>query len=207
MEEKIAEFIRDAKFPCIMAKSVLRKGLIQIHETYGKSTMDILNLAYDFVEEYRAHKSRLSSFILVLNEKDNMTFEDFENNFWSILKELSIVDHREFPHDPRVSSDPESAEYSFSLKSEAFFILGLHPQSPRFARRFFRPAIVFNPHQQFEDLRSKGIFEKVKRVIRKKDALLQGINPMLADFGEKSEVYQYLGKTYSPDSHGPLEYA
>ena len=79
-------------------------------------------------------------------------------------------------------------------------MLSLHPDSPRWSRRFKHPAIVFNPHQQFENLRRKGLFTKIRNLIRKRDQELQGFtNPMLNDFGDKSEIYQYIGKLYSPE--------
>jgi FPC/CPF motif-containing protein YcgG len=104
-----------------------------------------------------------------------------------------------------VSSNPNSKNFSFSIMEEAFFILALHPDSPRLARRFPKPMIVFNPHQQFENLRSVGMYARVRDIIRKKDKLLQGfINPMLNDFGEKSEVFQYTGRMYDKNQPSPL---
>jgi hypothetical protein len=54
-------------------------------------------------------------------------------------------------------------------------------------------------------MRKNGIFNKVRTMIRMKDKILQGtINPMLQDFGERSEVFQYLGKIYLPNDPIPL---
>ena len=77
------------------------------------------------------------------------------------------------------------------------FVLFLHPKSPRKARRFKSPALVFNPHQQFETLREKNIFFKIRDAIRKRDLALQGeSNEMLSDFGSRSEIFQYSGRKY-----------
>lgn len=196
MRKEIIDFIRHSQFPCVMAKAVLTKGMLTLHEY--QSEKETLVAMYDFIDRYRENPSRLSSFILTFNER--MNFNEFEKRFWKLIKNLHSSDKKEFEHDPRVSSDFDSPEFSFSLKSEAFFILALHPQSPRFARRLPIPAIVFNPHQQFETLRRKGIFSKVRNFIRERDKELQGfINPMLSDFGEKSEIYQYTGRIYSPE--------
>jgi len=179
-----------------MAKAVLTKGMLTVHDYQGVE--NTLNAIYDFIDLYRENPSRLSSFILTFDEKIN--FDEFENKFWKLIKTLHILDKKNYKHDPRVSSDMASPDFSFSVKSEAFFMLALHPESPRFARRLPFPAIVFNPHQQFENLRKKGIFSKVRNFIRERDKALQGfINPMLSDFGEKSEIYQYTGRSYSPD--------
>lgn len=178
-----------------MAKSLLSKGLLRVH--IYRSVADTLTEIYDFIDHYRKNPSRLSSFILCFEEKP--CFEEFEEKFWHTLKTMNEIDKGSYPHDARVSSDIHSSEFSFSLKSEAFFILALHPQSPRWARRFAHPAIVFNPHQQFEKLRAKGLFSRIRELIRARDTLLQGfVNPMLSDFGERSEIYQYMGKIYHP---------
>ena len=132
-------------------------------------------------------------------------FAKFEAFFWNLMHELSVIDKANYPHDPRVDSDPTSPKYSFSVKKEAFFVIMLHPQSPRMARGFPLPTIVFNAHQQFEDLRKKGIFEKVRDLIRKRDKQLQGfINPMLNDFGTRSEALQYTGRMYESESKCPF---
>src|SRR5829696_6122951 len=74
----------------------------------------------------------------------------------------------------------------------AIFIVGLHAGSSRVARRFAWPTLVFNPHSQFDRLREDGRFERFQQVIRGAERALQGdVNPMMADFGERSEASQY----------------
>ena len=66
------------------------------------------------------------------------------------------------------------------------------------ARRFAWPALVFNPHAQFERLRRDGQFDRLRDRIRDRDVALQGtINPNLSDFGERSEARQYSGRDTS----------
>jgi uncharacterized protein len=179
-----------------MAKSVLAKGLLTVHDHL--EIEESLKALYSFIDDYRERPERLSSFILTFRE--TLPFTEFENMFWSFLRTINGLDKKIYLHDSRVDSNPNSSRYSFSLKSEAFFILALHPESPRWERRFKWPAIVFNPHHQFEVLRKKGLFTKIRNIIRRRDLVLQGsINPMVSDFGERSELYQYLGKVYSPD--------
>lgn len=196
-------FIDQPSFPCIMAKAVAKTGLLDAHveeeiESH-LSQKSVLNDLYHFVDEFRAQPDRLSSFTLILKNPEYLSFDHFEKIFWQFLRSVNVMDKAIYPHDPRVGSEVMDNDYSFSLKSEAFFILALHPQSPRWARRFKYPAIVLNPHVQFENLRLKNVFKKVQNVIRTKDKLLQGfINPMLNDFGEKSEVFQYTGRAYAP---------
>jgi FPC/CPF motif-containing protein YcgG len=77
----------------------------------------------------------------------------------------------------------------------AFFVVGLHPASSRFARRFAWPTLVFNAHHQFERLRSEGGYARMQEVIRARERKLQGtLNPNLGDFGVRSEARQYSGR-------------
>lgn len=207
MTHSLLDFVLEKSFPCIMAKQVINKGFASIHDVDNFNAItSILDQLYSFIDTYRSHPETLSSFILVLHDRSYDDFDHFEKEFWKFLSLLNDRDAQRYPHDPRVGSHPDSNDFSFSIKSEAFFILALHPKSPRFARRFRRPAIVFNVHQQFEKLRSKGIFNKVRDHIRKRDLDLQGFaNPMLKDFGERSEVFQYLGRTYETHEECPLK--
>src|SRR5690606_16309248 len=101
----------------------------------------------------------------------------------------------ESPWDPEVSPDPEAADFSFSIAGKAFYLVGMHPNASRKSRQAPYPALAFNLHQQFENLRHKGRYEKVKKRIRQRDIQLQGdINPMLQDFMEGSETRQYSGR-------------
>ena len=71
----------------------------------------------------------------------------------------------------------------------------MHRGSSRLARRFPLPALIFNLHEQFRKLRNEGKWKRMKASIRKRDAALQGeSNPMLDDFGERSEARQYAGR-------------
>lgn len=200
--------IGNKSFPCVMAKAVEKLAGITVSTAdeleSESSVMRIHQELSAFVDRFRV-KEQLSSFVLTCDENKYKKFEDFESDFWTFLKSLRDYDQQFFEHDARVSSDPGHHEFSFSVKSEAFFILMLHPDSPRLARRFKYPAIVFNPHIQFERMRLKGVFDKVRTLIRNKDKILQGsVNPMLSDFGERSEVFQYVGKVYAADETVPL---
>jgi FPC/CPF motif-containing protein YcgG len=53
-----------------------------------------------------------------------------------------------------VSADPNDPHFSLSFGGEAFFVVGLHPRASRPARRFERPAPIFNLRDQFEQQRS-----------------------------------------------------
>jgi FPC/CPF motif-containing protein YcgG len=206
----LSSHILETNFPCIMAKAVVNKGFFHTFSLPNLNTGSVktaLKNLHNFISEMHTKKARLSSCVIVIEDEKLNDFPVFENKFWSFLKELNSLDKKSHKPDPSVDADPTSSKFSFSIKSESFFIIALHPESPRWARRFKYPAIVFNPHKQFEELRENGTYKKVRDLIRKKDKLLQGNeNPMLQNFGEKSEVYQYLGKIYSDFEPVPLTF-
>ena len=193
-----------------MAKAVANKGFFHTF-SIPDLTINSVEVAkknlQEFVSIMHEKKLRLSSCAVQIEDERFKDFKIFEEHFWPFLRELSLQDKKEFNPDPTVDADPESSNFSFSIKSESFFIIVLHPESPRWSRRFKHPTIVFNPHKQFEEMRANGTYNKVRDMIRMKDKLLQGnINPMLQNFGEKSEVFQYLGKVYDEHDSVPLTF-
>src|SRR5262249_58806187 len=126
-----------------------------------------------------------------------------ERLFWEQVSCLAERD--EAAWDADVSSDPEDPQFSFSFGGRAFFLVGLHPGSSRWARRFAWPTIVFNAHHQFEHLRATGRYAGLQTAIRGRDVALQGSpNPNLAAFGTASEARQYAGRAVEPDWRCPF---
>ncbi|MBA4168378.1 MAG: YqcI/YcgG family protein, partial [Chitinophagaceae bacterium] len=106
----------------------------------------------------------------------------------------------------RVCADPHDASFSFSLKEEAFFVIGMHRDSSRASRRFRYPTLVFNPHDQFVKLRAANQYKRLQQIVRKRDIAYSGsVNPMLDDFGNRSETYQYSGRCYDGSWKCPLK--
>jgi hypothetical protein len=166
----------------------------------------ILNFLYAFVDEYRNSGQLYHSAAIIFKQPHQLTEAMYEEFMWQRLQALSDLDAQRFFYDTRVQSDPSSPDFSFSLKEEAFFIIGLHPNSSRQARQFKNPAIVFNPHKQFTELRQTDKYRHLQHAVRKRDIDLSGsINPMLKDFGQESEVYQYSGQEYNASWACPLK--
>ena len=67
------------------------------------------------------------------------------------------------------------------------------------------PCLVFNFHEQFEQLKASGKYTVLQDAIRTRDIALQGsINPVLARFGETSEARQYSGRAVEADWQCPF---
>lgn len=202
-------FLNERDFPCVAAKAALTrnhiKSFVASHMACPASDAEVLRFMYEFVDQYRASDQSYHSAAVIFRGPDATDEETFDALLWERLKALSILDKVNYDHDPRVDANPEMPNYSYSLKSEAFFVVGLHSGSERRSRRFKYPTLIFNPHAEFEKLRRLNRFEKLKRVVRSRDMVYSGsVNPMLDDFGNSSEVNQYSGKRHSDKWKCPL---
>lgn len=208
--DEYRSFLNATLFPCIAAKAALAKQhancMVAGNMACPNDDAAILQFLYDFVEEYRSSKDFYHSVAVIFTGPEINSEEMFDALLWQRLQALEILDAKNYDYDNRVEADPSSAKFSFSIKEEAFYIIGLHPASSRHARRFVYPALVFNPHAQFEQLRASTKFDAMKNAVRKRDLLFSGsVNPMLHDFGESSEVYQYSGRKYDDSWQCPLK--
>lgn len=206
----LREHLGHKEFPCIAAKAALGKEQIKYfvadHLACSHQDKDILHFIYDFVDDYRKADSLYHSAIILFEQPGEIAEEKFDQLLWLRLQALADMDALNYEYDDRVACDPSSPDFSFSLKKEAFFVIGLNPGSNRTGRRFDYPSMVFNPHSQFEKLRNSQRYDTMKTVVRKRDEIFSGsVNPMLNDFGKSSEVYQYSGRKYDEAWQCPLK--
>jgi hypothetical protein len=207
--ESFLSHVRDKDFPCIASHDAVEKETLKFftaqHIGCPADDKAILSFLYSFVDHYRTTSKGYHSAAVLFAEPGEITEEMFEYFFWQRLQAIADLDALQFPYDDRVSSDPLSPQFSFSIKSEAFYIIGLHPANSRLARRLKFPALIFNPHSQFERLREQHVYHKMQSIVRKRDVEISGsVNPMLSDFGNSSEASQYSGRHYPPDWTCPL---
>ena len=200
LAEQFRAFVADETFPCVGAKAALAKGSLQFivarDLTSAWDDLRIYAALFNFVERYRAQPALFQSFVVLFRAPVDLDEHAYEASFWQRIQSLTDKDgwHGQ-RHDMRVSDDPSDAHFSLSFANEAFFAVGLHPHANRPARRFARPAIVFNAHDQFEKLRKQNLYEGMREKIMVRDEALAGSrNPMLQMFGEKSAAPQYSGR-------------
>lgn len=208
--EAFRAFIKNPPFPCVGAKSALSKGQLRIvvarDITSAWDDLRIYPALLAFVASFRQQPDLFQSFAVVFEGPTDLSEAEFERGLWARAQSLSDKDAwNGETYDQRVTADPESPHFSLSFGGEAFFIVGLHPQASRPARRFSTPVLVFNLHSQFEQLRAEGRYEKLRESILQRDQILAGDqNPMLARHGEMSEARQYSGRVVGPDWRCPL---
>lgn len=193
---RLREFIRDAAHPCVMAKSVLAHEAIEsgVYRRLGCPSA-ARAMCVDLYRSLAGRHDGFWSFAALFPAERVAGEAEFESRLWTHLQLMHDFDAPLHPWDSAVSSDAADAGFSFSIGGRAWYVIGLHPDASRKARRFDHVALVFNPHAQFDDLRRRGRYEVMRTRIRQRDQRLQGsINPMLADHGESSEARQYSGR-------------
>lgn len=190
-------YISNPSFPCLGARSALNRGTYslgvydRINEPHGTALL-AADLS-DFVAEQQRGSTDLTTFVAVFQGSTVSDQETLTREVWGQLRLLSA--HDTMPWEPGYSPDPSDPRFSFCFGGCALFVVGLYPTSPRLARRFPWPALVFNPHHQFETIREKGHYERMTGLIRQRDIALQGTsNPVLSHFGTTSEAIQYTGQ-------------
>ena len=213
LERRFRAFIADWRFPCVGAKAAMAHGAVTTLVA-GDIAADaddprVYSALLGFIGRYRRNPGPFQSLAVIYRNPAHMSEAAFEAALWTRVQRLSEQDVRlGVPYDPRVSDDADSPHFSISLGGEAFFIVGLHPHASRPARRFETPVLVFNPHNQFEELRASGLYETLRERITRRDVAFSGsANPMMACFGEVSEARQYSGRQVDetwkcPFTHG-----
>ena len=194
------EHVEDRLFPCVGAKAALARGTLNVlacnRIDSGWDDLRIHDGLMRFAEAYREDPGLFRSFAVIFNGPEDLDEPAFEQSLWTRIQSLSDKDvWRGQTYDARVSPDPADTHFSLSFGGEAFFVVGLHPHASRPARRFAKPALVFNLHDQFEILRAEGRYEGMREKILVRDEALAGSrNPMLARHGASSEARQYSGR-------------
>jgi FPC/CPF motif-containing protein YcgG len=208
--EELFSKIADPAFPCVGAKSALARGTLKVLVGHSlRSAWDDVRIHSELLEwafAYRQEPGGLRSLAIVFEGPRDLTEEAFEAAMWDRLQSFADKDEwRGQPFDRRVSPDPADPHFSLSFGGEGFFVVGLHPNASRPARRFPRPTLVFNLHDQFERLREEGRYERMREQIIARDVQLAGtVNPMLARHGEASEARQYSGRAVGEDWKCPF---
>lgn len=215
LDKRFLDFLDDATYPCVGAKAALARGSIQTHE-YGtlgdrdndQPMLDGLSQFVAMIESDDCDSDIVHSFVAIFRGPTDMDELCFESLLWSQLSRIHKLDVLAGNHAANdVSSNVESPHFSLSMAEHPFFVIGLHPNASRLARRFSNPALVFNSHRQFEKLREDGRYWKIQAATRSREIDLQGsINPNLADFGEESEARQYSGREVETDWRCPFDF-
>lgn len=196
VEHQLRSMVLSEYFPCVGARSAFRSGGYAFHLYSDMAKADSIEALGGDLSTFIANPPSTGPFVTFVAAFMNPSGIHDESHWdalvWRALQFLHVSDVQ--PWDPSVSDDPRSPDFSFSFGGRAFFVVGLHPGSSRYSRRFAWPSLVFNLHDQFERLRDEGKFPRFQETIRTRDVRLQGsLNPNLSDFGDASDAAQYSG--------------
>lgn len=210
MRETLRAHIEEKSFPCVGAKSALATDKLKVETawrlTSGWDDVAIHSALLEWSYDYASDPGGLRSFAVVFGGPLDLDETEFERAMWERLQSLTAKDGwRGQDYSAQVSSDPADPHFSLSFGGEAYFVVGMHPNASRLARRSPFPTLVFNLHDQFERLRESQRYERMRAAILERDEKLSGsINPMLARHGEKSEARQYSGRAVGDDWSCPF---
>lgn len=213
IHRRLQEMIVEQDYTCVAAQAAFNQESYRfgIYPSLASDagTAGLARDLYTFLHDRDEWlDSDFATFMAVFLEPRDLDELLFEELLWRQLEKLHEMDRAHHPWAEDVSSRPEDPRFGFSFASTSFFVVGLHQESSRLARRFPYPVLVFNLHEQFEMLRTNERFESMKQTIRERDRALQGsINPMLDDFGERSEARQYSGRNLPDDWRCPVHFA
>ena len=207
LEELLSGEVLGPEYPCLGARSVFKRerATVVLHDDLEdpQTAAALLEQLREFAANADPDEGFLS-FIAGFRGPQVRDEKHFERMLWDLLQQLHDEDDE--PWAPEVSANPEDPHFAFSVGGTPFFIVGLHPHASREARRMPLPVLVFNLHEQFEELRTTGGFERMRDAIRRRDEQLQGsINPMVSDHGQSSEARQYSGRELEEDWTAPFE--
>lgn len=192
----LAGMVDHPEYPCVGAKAVFHRKQATINAYDRLASRATTRALADDLRAFAESGSVDDSFVSFVAIFRGPTITDevhFERLLWRQLSQLARRDGSRWNGD--VSPDPADHHFAFSLFGVAYFVVGLHPQASRDARRAASPVLVFNPHGQFDRLRTEGRYARMRDIIRRRDLRLQGsINPMVRDHGTESEARQYAGR-------------
>jgi len=198
ISNEIKSLVSQKDYPCIAAMRSYTKDDYQVgmYGSFGtgQSWRTLRNDLLFFLKEQKKTSSIYLSFWAVF-EPQEMSEEEFEQALWNELSHLTSEEDKAFDWPQGAITDPQNPGFRFSLGGSEFFVVGLHSNSSRKARKFSRPTLIFNIFDQFDQLAKQGVYESMVNVNRKKDEKFQGnVNPMVAQHGEQWESIQFSGK-------------
>jgi uncharacterized protein len=168
-------------FPCLGGTGLVRAGeyCFAVYDQLG----DPSAFGQQAVDMRHYFKSRpidthpFAAFVAAYIAPSTQTDDVFEACMWAQLEGLqscqehggqgsiSLVDH----------DDP-----GFVFGDREFFVVGMHPGSSRFARRFPWPLLVFNALSHAHEMQKRGKHASMSRKVLARDRNLQGSdNPSL----------------------------
>jgi FPC/CPF motif-containing protein YcgG len=193
-------------FPCLGGTGAVRRGDYRF-AVYGPLGSDeaIWQCASDlaqFLVESPPHSNPVAVFVVAFHGPLIATEAGFEASLWQHLRGIHRLDPW-LEATQCENRETEDGDPGFFFGDRDFFIVGLHPASSRWARRFGWPILVFNALTHSDQLRISGKYDRMREKILARDHRLQGIdNPSLSF----SQISQFSGRGVGADWQCPVKF-
>lgn len=209
MRTAFADWVSGSEFSCLGARSAVRREVWDFGVFGDLDDRSTTGAMHGALEEFIKNRVSLSqnfvTFVAAFRGPLDISEEKFEELLWTRLSWLREYERDRYAWAPDVDSDPGSEHFAFSIAEQSMFVVGMHAQASRISRRFPYPAIAFNPHSQFRQLRERNMYSGLQRQTRKRELRLQkSLNPNLAEHGEQSEARQYSGRAAAAEWRCPV---
>ena len=143
---------------------------------------------YGIPDKEKGPKGQFRSFVATFEGPMPTSQMQAAEYLYTLLKNIHSVDKKYFPWAKGISADLESTDFGFSIGEAGYFIPSFHPFTSSEVRRSDMLFVVFNAHAMFDTLRKQGKFDKLKQIIRRRQA---HVHPYLGDHGTVNEWVQY----------------
>ncbi len=145
-KDQFKKFIIEDDHPCIMSQTIFSSENYELNTYTGLGSATaasrILEDLKVYLETYDFSTNEFFSFIAVFDDASDYSEKDFESLLWEQLQQIHNLDDENW--DKTVSSDPKKKSFSFSVLGTAFYIVGMHPNSSRNARKSPGPMFETN---------------------------------------------------------------
>ena len=132
-------------YPCLGARSVMnrhRASVLVLPRLGAPDTGHQLLAALTDFAATTDMDDGFASFVAIFRHPERTDEEGFERLLWRQLQCIAHADSA--PWSGLVSDDPDDPHFSFSAGGTPYFVVGLHPDASRVARRAPFPTLVFN---------------------------------------------------------------
>lgn len=172
-------------FPCIFGVNGYQKDMLRFG-FYKKLTAE--NIMEDLINYCDNYKSfgKNTSFVAFEEPTSIQSIEVYREKFWSILKDLRMLDDQEWPkHIPKNMDDPL---WEFCFHGEPMFIVCNTPSHiNRISRKSSTFMLTFQPRWVFSDLldtekKAKNAFSTVGKRLEPFDIVAK--SPFLGKYGD-----------------------
>ena len=191
------EMVSHSDFPCLGAKAVLAKGDYAMG-AYSDMTSTAVaeGVCHDLLKfrEMFSDDDGMFSFVAAFEWPELNEELKGASAYFTLLRNMRTADSANgFSWDPKVSRDVDDPHFAFSVAGHGYFVPLFYPAAYFPARRSDVSFVVFNAHDVFAGLRSRGLFAAFRDKIRQRQARIGiEVDPRLGDFGAVNQFDQHV---------------